>query len=586
MKGRSAFALAVAALAFAVSLGLTPVLGELGTARAACGGTLGEPQALFAFQPSSDGFQVSGPAPLTVSATWLLDVVVPKGSTASLDWGDGSPPTPFTAQDCGDETINWPVQTHSHIYASPRGYDMYWNFSIIVTSVRLPVAFVTAAQPQAATATAAPAPTQAPTATPPPATPTLAAAPPATAPATAAPAAVSTPAPAPTVSATAASTATAVPTATATASATATATAAVAAAISSATSSTRAPASPEADLPETLRSMPRIDEISTDGGTIATNIVFAGVTLWVLFSSVLLNQVLQDNRSFIDAKTARFARPIRRLGRRPSAVAGHGATVVTMLAVLGITGLVYEFLNPEFGLNRGSLLLFLSSVLGVGILTYVCSGLEAAVTRRGHGIAAAVRPFPAAIAVSVVAVALSRLVNLQPGIVYGFVASAAITGSGQVEGRKQGAITVFPVVAALALSVIALAIVEPIRANEQAAASFLGQLAIGAGIIIFIGGIEGVAFNMIPLAVTDGGKLFAWRKPVWAGIALVAAFLAWHVLLNRDRQSFDALRTASSASILVIFVLYSLFSVALWAYFRRRGHGPPAVAAPDGPVPS
>lgn len=332
--------------------------------------------------------------------------------------------------------------------------------------------------------------------------------------------------------------------------------------------------------------MPRIDEISTDGGTIATNIVFAGVTLWVLFSSVLLNQVLQDNRSFIDAKTARIARPIRRLGRRPSAVAGHGATVVTMLAVLGITGLVYEFLNPEFGLNRGSLLLFLSSVLGVGILTYVCSGLEAAVTRRGHGIAAAVRPFPAAIAVSVVAVALSRLVNLQPGVVYGFVASAAITGPGQVEGRKQGAITVFPVVAALALSVVALAIVEPIRANEQAAASFLGQLAIGAGIIIFIGGIEGVAFNMIPLAVTDGGKLFAWRKPVWAGIALVAAFLAWHVLLNRDQQSFDALRTASSASILVIFVLYSLFSVALWAYFRRRGHGPTAVATPDGPVPS
>ncbi len=585
MKGRSAFALAVAALALAVSLGLTPVLGGLGTARAACGDTLGEPQALFAFQPSSDGFQVAGPVPLAVSATWLLDVVVPKGSTASLNWGDGSPPIAFSALDCGDDTASWPVQTHRHTYTKPDDYMIVWNFSIVISSLSVPVAFVAAAQSQAATATAAPAPTQAPTATPPPATPTLPAAPPATAPATAAPAAaVSTPAPAPTVSATAASTATAVSTATATASATATA--AVAAAISSATSSPRAPASPEADLPETLRAMPRIDEISTDGGTIATNIVFAGVTLWVLFSSVLLNQVLQDNRSLIDAKTERFARPIRRLGRRPSAVAGHGATVVTMLAVLGITGLVYEFLNPEFGLNRSSLLLFLSAVLGVGILTYVCSGLEAAVTRRGHGIAAAVRPFPAAIAVSVVAVFLSRLVNLQPGIVYGFVASAAITGPGQVEGRKQGAITVFPVLAALALSVIALAIVEPIRANEQAAASFLGQLAIGAGIIIFIGGIEGVAFNMIPLAVTDGGKLFAWRKPVWAGIALVAAFLAWHVLLNRDRQSFDALRTASSASILVIFVLYSLFSVALWAYFRRRGHGPTAVAAPDGPVPS
>ena len=321
--------------------------------------------------------------------------------------------------------------------------------------------------------------------------------------------------------------------------------------------------------------MPRIDDISTDVGTVATNIVFAGVTLWVLFSSVLLNQVLQDNRGEIDEKTGRLTRPFRRFVKRSGGSLRGMAPAVVAAIVLAATGLIYGFLDPGFGFNRASLLLFLSAILGIGIMTYLCSGLEVAVTRRAHGLAASVRPYPASIAVAIASVVVSRLMDLQPGVVYGFVASTAITGPGLVEGRKQGGITVFPVVAALALSIIAFAVVEPIRASDAAAASFFGQLAIGVGIIVFIGGIEGVAFNMIPLAVTDGGKLFAWRKPVWAAIALLSAFLAWHVLLNRDRQSFDAVRKASSLSILVIFAFYSLLSLALWLYFRRR-RGEPA----------
>ena len=562
MKGRSAIALSIAVLVAAASLGLLLSPNGPRPALAACGGEVGDPQALFSFDPAlSADFQVSGPAPLTVSATFLLDVLTPKGSTASLSWGDGSGATPFTAQDCGDDTINWPIQTHKHTYGSPGEYKIEWSFSIISTSLKVPVAFVIAQQAQAPTPTQVP--TQAPTATLPPAAPTATPAGTSTQPPAALP--VASPIAPPTVanspSPTAAPTSTPTPTA--------------AAGLGVLPDPGASPSPPpvrerEPDLPEVLSDMPRIDDISTDRGVIATNIALAGVTLWVLFSSVLLNQVLQDNRAEIDARTGRLTRPLRRLARRTGGSSGGRGAVVTAAIVLGLTGLIYGFLSPSFGLNRASLLLCLSAILGVGIVTYVCSGLEAAVTRRSHGLAASVRPYPASIAVAVASVALSRLTHIQPGVVYGFVASAAITGPGEVERRKQGAIAVFPVVAALALSIVALAVVEPIRANEGAAASFTGQLAIGAGIIVFIGGIEGVAFNMIPIAMTDGGKLFAWRKPVWAAIATVSAFLAWHVLINRDRQSFDALRQASSLSILVTFAFYSAISIGLWAFFRRR----------------
>jgi hypothetical protein len=511
---------------------------------------------LFAFQPPAKDFQVVGPAPLALSATWLIDAVVPVGSTAILDWGDGSAPIAFSAKDCGGGTINWPIQTFAHTFTSSGPYQVTWSLHTIDVNLKVPVVFVTVGGQTEATPAPTPVPTQA-------ATPTAAAA---TSTATAA----ASPTQPATVAASTTATPTAVPSPTPAPTATPSPAAATAVAAVASPSPSPSPA-PKGDLPETLFSAPRFDEISTDPGTVATNALLAGATLWVLFSSVLLNQVLQDNRSEIDAKTARLAGPLRRLVGRAGGQGNRGVTVATAVVVVALTGLIYGFLDPGFGANRESLLLFLSAVLGVGILTYACSGLEALATRRGHGLSAAVRPYPASIAVAVASVALSRMLDLQPGVVYGFVASAAITGPGEIERHKQGSVTIYPVLAALILSIAALLAIEPLRGNSEAASSFAGQLAIGAGIIIFIGGIEGVAFNMVPISVTDGGKLFAWRKPVWAAMAMVSAFLAWHVLLNRDRQNFETLRETSSLTIFIVFVFYSVLSIGLWAYFWRRG---------------
>ena len=563
--GISALALAVAvALAAALALPATP-------ARAACGDAPGEIEVLFTFVPpvsGDSGFEVSGPAPLTVSATWVPGVLLLAGSTATLNWGDGSSFTSFTGQDCGDgETMYWPPQTHTHTYATAGNYTLTWNVNLIVANLSVPITFVVAQAPQVATPTATAPPT--PTSTPTPATatasgPTATAQPPA-----ASPLAVATLAPAST--AVQPSPSPAAPTATlaaVTPTPTPTPTAALVPATPPPPASAAANAA-EQDLPEVLRAMPRLDEIAVDGGTVATNLVLAGITLWVLFSSVLLNQVLQENRSEIDERTSRLTRPIRGFAR--AARRGRiGAGILAPVFVLLLTGLIYGFLDPTFGFNRSSAVLFLSVILGVGAVTYVCSGIEALMTRRTFNIAAAVRPYPASLVVAAVSVAITRIIGLQPGAIYGFVASCAIIGTGQIDEHRHGKVTIFPVVTAILLSIAALILIEPLRANDSAASSFLGQVIIGAGIIVFVGGIEGVAFNMIPLSVTDGGKLFRWRRSVWAAVSLVAVFLFWHVLLNRNHQYFDALRQAKSLSVLALFLAYTGLSFGLWAYFRWR----------------
>lgn len=75
---------------------------------------------------------------------------------------------------------------------------------------------------------------------------------------------------------------------------------------------------------------------------------------------------------------------------------------------------------------------------------------------------------------------------------------------------------------------------------------------------------------MLPLPETDGGKIYRWRRWLWFAIVLAAAFLTWHVLLGREQSYFSGLREADSMTVLAIFVVYSVLTVAIWAYFRFR----------------
>ena len=304
---------------------------------------------------TSDGVSMSGAAPLSVSVTLREGIVVLPSTefSSSWDWGDGSGSTPLRAEKCTDDADSayWPAQTLRHTYAAPGNYRILWNLTFTgggVPAISFPIFFVTVTDQAPPTATPVPA-----TATPLPATatpvpPTATVVPPtATAagptetpvPATATPiAGTATPAVSPSAtvpgSATAVAQSTNTPTSSPPPSATASATGS--AGIGAAASSNPSPPGGATGKPDSEKSpdstsdegffatvgeyrtefaasFPSIDDVSTDAGVVVTNLALAGVTIWVLFSSVFLNQVLQDHRAEVDAKTARFTRPLRTL---------------------------------------------------------------------------------------------------------------------------------------------------------------------------------------------------------------------------------------------------------------------------------
>ncbi len=527
---------------------------------------------------------VDGPAPMLVSIG-IRDgaLVFPEGLvTSSFAWGDGAS-SPVAVVQCPGGEAGWPAQTHSHTYAVAGTYSVTWT--IIVEGFQrfdIPILLVTVTAATTPTPTPEPA-TPTPTATSPPApTPTPAAGTTAPPTSTSPTATETTPTATGTTTVPATTTATASPTGSPTPSPTPTAAAAVVAtpgAPPSAGTPSRFDASP--NRPQIARDIETIDEISTDPGVVVTNLVIAGVTVWVLFSSVLLNQVLQANRDDLDRRAAALTAPFRRFRPRKALPPGRVGTVAGAAALLAGTGLIYSLLEPDFGWNTPTAVLFLSALIGVGIVTYVSSGLEALTTRRLTSAAAAVRPFPAAIAIAVISVGVSLALDLRPGVMYGFVASCAVLQAVPTSRTQSGRISLTPLTASLLLAVVAWLLITPIRSLAEDSPGWFPAVLEAAAVCVFIGGIEGVLLNMIPLAEMDGARVYHWNRWLWLALAATSAFLTWHVLFGRERENFSGLREASSVTVLVVFVVYTVLTLGIWIYFRRRqSRGEPDGAAP------
>jgi hypothetical protein len=571
----------------ALALGTGFLLGTHGgpgsVAGAACnGGPSDDIPFPTPISPVPNGFMVEGPAPLKVVIAINESAILSPPVTSSLDWGDGSGNTTVTIVACGDDVYSFPAQQHAHTYMSPGVYPVIWNLVAQGAPQIAPaIAFVTV---HAALPT--PAPPE-PTATSPapvtqsPATPTTVA----TSPSPAAPTS-------PPVTETAASVP-AAPAVTRTGTATATVTAVRATETPTSTPSpTRTPAAVAVAVateepphfvpsgrPELVRSVPDITEVSTDGDVLATNLALAGITIWVFFSSVLFNQTMAQHR---DEMTGWFAwLPDRKRLPKLPATSGIVERVALPVLVLSGMGILYGLLEPGFGLNEASVVLFLSVTIGVGVVGFFYSSVEAWARRTSLGSVASVRTFPLALLVAAASVALSKLLDLHPGVVYGFAASCVVLGTA-TEKAGEGRALVAPVTACLALSVLCWLLLAPARSFPVDGVAHVLE---GIAVIIFIGGLEGLLVNLLPLDVMDGAKIYRWSRRAWFALLLLCAFLFWHVLLNSQRQYFDSLREASSAAVLVAFLLYTLAGAGLWAWFKWGGRpGGKTLAAEVTPV--
>jgi hypothetical protein len=343
---------------------------------------------------------------------------------------------------------------------------------------------------------------------------------------------------------------------------------------------------PAVELPKTTTAVLRFGDVSTDARVIGTNIVLAIVLLCVLLAaSALFNDTIDQNRDELQRRLDWLLTPLRAIGAAINWVAGairipeRMQRVLAPLGIVLLTGVVYSFNEPPSFDERG-LLLFLSLVISIGALTYIFEGGMALMSRNRFHVPAGVKVFPLAVVIAVCFVALSRLVNFEAPIMFGFVAVATALAASRLSAQQEAVTAAVPMTALLVVALLAWALLGPLRDAAADSDSWLASLPSESAAMIFAGGIEGVLFAMVPVQFSDGYPIWQRLRWLWLAVAGVAAFVFSWVLLNPAAREFDALIEGRVLTAIGLVGAYALGVALIWAYCYLRSRG----AAPAQPV--
>jgi len=323
-------------------------------------------------------------------------------------------------------------------------------------------------------------------------------------------------------------------------------------------------------------------DLSTNLAVVGTNLSLALLTLLVvLVAATIFNATIKENAEAISGGVTRFSAPVAGALGIAAAYSSrvdpfwsrHPLTfsAVKLVSLLSLTALVYATLDPHFGLNDASLVLVVGLMAGLTLTTFLYEGGQVVFSTRAFGLPGAIRAYPIALVIAAASVLLSRLIELNPGVIFGFVAGAALAGGG-IGRREEGLIVFVPMLGVLGVSVAALALVDPLRSFSESHPGAWSSLPETAAVAVFVGGAESVLLSLIPLTFNDGQKVWTWNRYAWAVLALPASFLFFHVIVNRH-ESYGSLLGGANSGALLIALAFLAIAMATWLYFRLRNSG-------------
>ncbi|MEO8456272.1 MAG: FGLLP motif-containing membrane protein [Chloroflexota bacterium] len=330
--------------------------------------------------------------------------------------------------------------------------------------------------------------------------------------------------------------------------------------------------------PQFAQSVLTPSDLSGSFGVIGLNALLAGLTLLLLLlSSELFNKTVEENHGTLARWFSPITHPVEGFfsgiaGAWKSKTDGSIIGAVGPVAlVLAVSALIYGALEPGFGLNEKSIVMALAVVITVGLITYWYNGGQIIVSRSMFSMGGAIKLFPIGVMIAAVCVVLSRLDGFQPGIIYGFIASAVIVGAKEPNEEQSGKIIFYPVLALLGLVALAWFLIDPFRTLATDHNNWWAALPEAIAVGVFVGGLEGTFFQMIPIRYLDGHKIWSWNKLAWVFVAGLTAFLFWDVLLHKQSSQMSSVTHGTPAAAIIAMVICFVISVGFYAFFRLRG---------------
>jgi hypothetical protein len=323
-----------------------------------------------------------------------------------------------------------------------------------------------------------------------------------------------------------------------------------------------------APFPEPLfaRAVTGVSEVPTDLEDLLRSLVLVLLLIpLIVFPSHLFNSTIEANYDEIRGWFRR--RPTSAPPVDPLAIS-TGSRWRGWPGFLGFTlasSILYGFLDPAFGWNRASALQLLILLLSTVILTLAFAVPTRRYMKKVHADEGYLKVLPGALVFALICVIASRLAQFQPGYFYGVIAGFAFTRtlSKPDEGKAAARAGAFLLVLALA----AWGVMSTLSLEGASLAPAVLRAVLGG---LFVGGVEGLVFGMLPLRFMSGEKLWAWNKPLWTALMGAGLFIFVHVLLNPEAEYLANPNYIPLGTVVGLFATFGMWSVAFWAYFRYR----------------
>ena len=339
------------------------------------------------------------------------------------------------------------------------------------------------------------------------------------------------------------------------------------------------PAKVSVGVPQTfLSGVPGLSSISTDIGTMSKNLLLALIALLVLLlATTMFNATLKENSEEFDVVARTFSRstnilPVAGLLGWMNPGEGQSNFLVSMLKPVVITLLtagIYAALEPDFGLNNDTIVLFVGLFAGLILTTFLYEGGQVLWSTKRYATPAAMRIYPFAIIIAIGCVFLTKVTGLHPGIIFGFVSAAVVFPRTAMSRRETGMLVLVPLLSLMLISLVSFLLIDPLREFSRDNPGIWGAIPETIAVALFVAGANSALLILVPFTFNDGQRIWMWNKLVWLALALPATFAFFHVILNAG--DVDALSSvANQVRLLAFCFLVLAISVATWLYFKLR----------------
>ena len=312
-------------------------------------------------------------------------------------------------------------------------------------------------------------------------------------------------------------------------------------------------------------SVPTANQLSFDATTIGTSALLALLFLLLAaFPGQLFNKTYEEHEEEIGRWFARGGK----LGARVRGAIGRFWNMrFGVLTFVVLSAILYGFLSPSFGVNGQSLASLAGILVGLFIVILTFELPLWLTHRRVFRERGKVRVIPMTIMVGVLCVIASRVTSFQPGYLYGLVVGYVF--SNHLELRDEARAHAWTAVWMLVVSLAAWLLLPFVDQNVNT--QQLLDIGVSAALAtIFVAGLEGILFELVPLRFLRGQVVFAWRKSVWAVLFGSAAFLFAYIMLEPNVGYLGSTRVSPLLPAVILFAVFGLASVAFWGYFRFR----------------